>query len=92
MQVHSSQVASFLGTVHHEYVFTVEEALDALPDAPSLIPSPHVHLAVTHLQVIYHLETFDVTTVRASTPMYLMARRIRRGTLVRGSCAADSPS
>lgn len=28
-------------------------------------------------QVIYHLETFDVTTIRASTPMYLMARRIR---------------
>jgi asparagine synthase (glutamine-hydrolysing) len=27
--------------------------------------------------VIYHLETFDVTTVRAATPMYLMARRIR---------------
>ncbi|HSL82333.1 MAG TPA: asparagine synthase B [Thermoanaerobaculia bacterium] len=27
--------------------------------------------------VIYHLETFDVTTVRASTPMFLMARRIR---------------
>lgn len=27
--------------------------------------------------VIYHLETFDVTTVRASTPMYLMARKIR---------------
>jgi len=27
--------------------------------------------------VIYHLETFDVTTIRASTPMYLMARRIR---------------
>ena len=26
--------------------------------------------------VIYHLETYDVTTVRASTPMYLMARRI----------------
>ncbi|CAE7414791.1 unnamed protein product [Symbiodinium natans] len=55
----AKEVASFLGTVHHEYVFTVEEALDALPD------------------VIYHLETFDVTTVRASTPMYLMARRIR---------------
>ena len=28
-------------------------------------------------EVIYHLETFDVTTVRASTPMYLMARRIK---------------
>jgi len=27
--------------------------------------------------VIHHLETFDVTTVRAATPMYLMARRIR---------------
>jgi asparagine synthase (glutamine-hydrolysing) len=27
--------------------------------------------------VIWHLETFDVTTVRASTPMYLLARRIR---------------
>lgn len=27
--------------------------------------------------VIYHLETFDVTTVRASTPMYLMARLIK---------------
>ena len=27
--------------------------------------------------VIYHLETFDVTTVRASTPMYLMARKIK---------------
>ncbi|MDQ3016117.1 MAG: asparagine synthase B [Bacteroidota bacterium] len=27
--------------------------------------------------VIYHLETFDVTTVRASTPMYLMARMIK---------------
>ena len=25
----------------------------------------------------YLLETFDVTTVRAATPMYLMARRIR---------------
>lgn len=27
--------------------------------------------------VIWHIESFDVTTVRASTPMYLMARRIR---------------
>jgi len=27
--------------------------------------------------VIYHLETFDVTTVRASTPMYLMSRMIK---------------
>jgi asparagine synthase (glutamine-hydrolysing) len=27
--------------------------------------------------VIYHLETFDITTIRAATPMYLMARKIR---------------
>jgi asparagine synthase (glutamine-hydrolysing) len=27
--------------------------------------------------VIYHLETYDVTTVRASTPMYLLARAIK---------------
>ncbi len=52
-------VAEHLGTVHHEFHFTVQDGLDALPD------------------VIHHLETYDVTTVRASTPMYLMARRIR---------------
>ena len=27
--------------------------------------------------VIYHLETFDVTTIRASTPMFLMSRKIK---------------
>ena len=27
--------------------------------------------------VIYHVETYDVTTIRASTPMFLMARKIR---------------
>jgi len=27
--------------------------------------------------VIYHLETFDVTTVRAATPMYFLTRKIR---------------
>jgi asparagine synthase (glutamine-hydrolysing) len=53
------EVADHLGTVHHEFHFTVQEGVDALSD------------------VVYHLETFDVTTVRAATPMYLMARRIR---------------
>ncbi|KAL8280973.1 hypothetical protein RQP46_006652 [Phenoliferia psychrophenolica] len=51
--------AEYLGTVHHEYTFTVQEGLDAVPD------------------VIYHLETYDVTTVRASTPMYLLSRKIK---------------
>ncbi len=29
------------------------------------------------LDVVYHLETYDITTIRASTPMYLMARAIK---------------
>lgn len=53
------EVAGYIGTVHHEIHFTVEEALDSLSD------------------VIYHIETYDVTTVRASTPMYLLARFIK---------------
>lgn len=53
------KAAHYLGTAHHEYVFTVQEGLDAIPD------------------VIYHLETYDVTTVRASTPMYLLSRKIK---------------
>ncbi len=28
-------------------------------------------------EVIYHIETYDVTTIRASTPMYLLARKIK---------------
>lgn len=28
-------------------------------------------------EVIRHVETYDVTTIRASTPMYLMARKIK---------------
>ena len=27
--------------------------------------------------VIYHLETYDTTTIRAATPMYLMTRKIK---------------
>ncbi|KAI9601682.1 hypothetical protein H4Q26_001515 [Puccinia striiformis f. sp. tritici PST-130] len=53
------KAAEFLRTNHHEFTFTVQEGLDALPD------------------VIYHLETYDVTTVRASTPMYLLSRKIK---------------
>ncbi len=55
----AATVAEHIGTVHHQFHFTVQEGLDALSD------------------VIHHLETFDVTTIRAATPMYLMARRIR---------------
>ena len=55
----SRQVAKAIGTTHHEFVFTVQEGLDALP------------------QVVHHLETFNPTTLRAGTPMYLMARKIK---------------
>lgn len=51
--------ADALGTVHHGFVYTFEEGLDAVPE------------------VIRHLETYDVTTIRAATPMYLLARRIK---------------
>lgn len=53
------EVADYIGTVHHEVNYTIQEGLDALRD------------------VIYYIETYDVTTVRASTPMYLLARVIR---------------
>ena len=52
-------VADYIGTVHHEINYTVQEGLDAVRD------------------VIYFIETYDVTTVRASTPMYLLARVIK---------------
>ncbi len=64
-----------------------------LPGSPDLLAAQKVadHLGTVHHgfeftlqegldaieEVIYHLETYDVTTIRASTPMYLMARKIR---------------
>ncbi len=56
---YAKKVADYIGTVHHEIIFTIQEGFDAIKD------------------VIYHLETFDVTTIRAATPMYLMARKIK---------------
>ncbi|MDO5139897.1 MAG: asparagine synthase B [Eubacteriales bacterium] len=53
------KAAEYIGTVHHEVHFTIQEALDAIDD------------------VIYHLETYDITTVRAATPMFLLARVIK---------------
>ncbi|KAL0847343.1 hypothetical protein Bca101_020589 [Brassica carinata] len=53
------EVADYLGTVHHEFHFTVQDGIDAIED------------------VIYHVETYDVTTIRASTPMFLMSRKIK---------------
>ncbi len=55
----AKKVAEYIGTVHHEINYTIQEGLDAIRD------------------VIYHIETYDVTTVRASTPMYMLARVIK---------------
>lgn len=61
--------------------------------APDLVAAQNVanHLGTIHHEinftvqegldairdVIYHIETYDVTTIRASTPMYLMSRKIK---------------
>jgi asparagine synthase (glutamine-hydrolysing) len=55
----AQKVAGHIGSIHHNFTFTVQEGLDAVRD------------------VIYHIETYDVTTIRASTPMYLMSRKIK---------------
>jgi len=55
----AKEVADYIGTVHHEVNYTIQEGIDAIRD------------------VIYFIETYDVTTVRASTPMYLLARVIK---------------
>ncbi len=52
-------VAEYLGTIHHEIKFTVEQGIEALSE------------------VIYHLESNEITTVRASTPMLLLARAVK---------------
>ncbi|MFV0390827.1 MAG: asparagine synthase B [Paludibacteraceae bacterium] len=64
-----------------------------LSDSPDLVASRKVadHIGSIHHEitytvqegldairdVIYHIETYDVTTVRASTPMYMLARYIK---------------
>eukprot|EP00916_Digyalum_oweni_P002915 GHVL01005376.1.p1 GENE.GHVL01005376.1~~GHVL01005376.1.p1 ORF type:complete len:562 (+),score=95.01 GHVL01005376.1:40-1725(+) len=57
--VAAKNVADYLGTIHHEITFTIEEGIQCISD------------------VIYHIETFDVTTIRASTPMYILARYVK---------------
>lgn len=52
------KVAEFLGTIHHEVHFTIEQGIEILD------------------KLIWHLETYDVTSVRASTPMYFLSKAI----------------
>ena len=58
-------VAQYLGTKHHEVLFTKEQMREALPT------------------IIYHLESYDITTVRASVGMYLLCQYIRQHTEIK---------
>lgn len=62
---YAREVADFLGTDHHEYLFSQQEVLD--------------HLS----ELIYHLETWDITTIRASMGMSLLCKYIRRETSIK---------
>ena len=56
------KVASYLGTEHHEIIFTESIGINAISD------------------VIYAIESWDTTTVRASVPMWLMCKYISENT------------
>lgn len=56
------EVAKFIGTDHHEIIFTETDVADILDN------------------VIYHLETPDITTIRASVGMMLISKYIKENT------------
>lgn len=60
--VAARQVAAYIGTEHHEIIFTQQDVIDILDE------------------VIYSLETCDITTIRASIGMYLISRYIKQNT------------
>ena len=62
---YAAQMANYLGTDHHEVIFTRKDIEDVLRT------------------IIWHTETWDVTTIRASTPMFLLCKYIREKTNVR---------
>ncbi|CAH0558230.1 unnamed protein product [Brassicogethes aeneus] len=56
------QVAEYIGTEHHEIIFSEEDVARVLDE------------------VIYTLETPDITTIRASVAMYLISRYVLENT------------
>ncbi|KAL6261199.1 hypothetical protein P5V15_008724 [Pogonomyrmex californicus] len=60
--VAARQVADYIGTEHHEIIFTQQDVIDVLD------------------KVIYSLESYDITTIRASVGMYLISRYIKQNT------------
>lgn len=65
------KVARHLGTQHTEVIFTIDEAIAAVPE------------------VIRALETYDITTIRASIGSFLLARYIRINTGIRALINGD---
>lgn len=81
------------GSLHTSSFARLHSFAIGLPGAPDLIAAEKVahfigsihHSHTFTLEegldalndVIYHLETYDVTTIRASTPMYLLSRKIK---------------
>ncbi|CAL0333140.1 unnamed protein product [Lupinus luteus] len=89
----AKEVADYLGTRHHELHFTVQVTISRhpslfcvkmifcyfcwLPEATFLLLFLYQEGIDALEEVIYHTETYDVTTIRASTPMFLMSRKIK---------------
>lgn len=81
------------GALHSVGVNRLHSFAVGLPGAPDLIAAEKVAKFIGTIHhshtftveegldalddVIYHLETYDVTTIRASTPMYLLSRKIK---------------
>jgi asparagine synthase (glutamine-hydrolysing) len=85
--------SSVISAIAAKYVLPLHSFAIGLEGSPDLAAARKVakHIGTTHHEmkytvqegldgirdVIYHIETYDVTTVRASTPMYLIARYIK---------------
>lgn len=85
---HESSTGDDVPIIHKLNTFSI-----GLPDAPDLLKAREVaaHIKSQHHEftftlqeawdalpeVIEALETYDITTIRASTPMYLMSRKIK---------------
>lgn len=86
MRVESQDQKSAWWPQLHSFAIGLEGSpdLDAARKVAEHIDSVHHEVVFTIQEgldalhdVIYHLETYDVTTVRASTPMYLLGRAIK---------------
>ncbi|OMO56080.1 hypothetical protein CCACVL1_26775 [Corchorus capsularis] len=82
----NSEVASQWGSQLHTFCIGLKGSPDlkAAREVADYIGTRHheFHFTVQEgidalEEVIYHIETYDVTTIRASTPMFLMSRKIK---------------